>query len=206
PFAVETFDDRVSPPTRAAFATKPVVFPGEGERPAVTGNAEGDAKPVWIRPTPKTVALWVVFALSGAVLLAAVIYGLRFLSLRVQEYRMSPVERAMAELSRLLGRNLPGRGLFKDFYVELTMVVRRYIERTHGIRAPGQTTQEFLAAAAAHPQFSAETVSQLRAFLESADMVKFAGQEASVPMTDDATRKAKSYITADAGGENRHVR
>jgi hypothetical protein len=181
-----------------SLITSPVVFPGEGERPAVTGSVEVDAKPIWIRPTSKTVALWIVFTLFGIAALVAVIYGLRFLSLRVKEYRMSPIERAMVELQRLLGRNLPGRGLFKDFYVELTMVVRRYIERTHGIRAPGQTTQEFLAAAAKHPQFSSETVSQLRAFLESADMVKFAGQEATIPMTDEATTKAKTYITADA--------
>jgi hypothetical protein len=189
-----------------SLITSPVVFPSEGERPAVTGGVEVDAKPIWIRPTPKTVALWVVFALVGVAALVAVVYGLRFLSLRVKEYRMSPIERAMVELQRLLGRNLPGKGLFKDFYVELTMVVRRYIERTHGIRAPGQTTQEFLAAAARHPQFSAETVSQLRAFLESADMVKFAGQEATIPMTDEATTKAKTYMTLDAGTEKNHVR
>jgi hypothetical protein len=199
PFAVEAFDGRVSPPARTAFVTKPVVFPAEGERPAVTGGVEVDAKPGWVRPPAKTVALWVVFALSGAALAAALAYGLRFVSRRVKEYRMSPIERAMAELQRLLSRDLPGRGLYKDFYVELTMVVRRYIERAHGIRAPEQTTQEFLAAAAGHPVFTPQVLAQLRAFLESADMVKFAGQEATRPMTDDATAKAKTYITVDAG-------
>ena len=198
PFAVETFDQRVSPPTRETFATKPVVFPGEGERPVVTGDVEVDAKPVWVRPTAKTVALWMVFTLFGIAALVAVIYGLRFISLRVKEYRMSPIERAMAELQRLLGRNLPGKGLFKDFYVELTMVVRRYIERTHGIRAPEQTTQEFLAAAASHSVFTSEVLMQLKAFLESADMVKFAGQEATLSHSDDATAKAKRYIEDDS--------
>jgi hypothetical protein len=184
-----------------SFVTRAVVFPGEGERPAVTGNVEVDVKPEWISPPAKTVALWVVYALFGIAVLVALIYGLRLLSLRVKEYRMSPIERAMVELQRLLGRNLPGRGLYKDFYVELTMVVRRYIERTHGIRAPEQTTQEFLAAAAKHPQFSPETVNQLRAFLESADMVKFAGQEASIPMTDEATAKARKYIESENTGK-----
>jgi len=187
------------------FLTKPVVFPSEGERPAVTGGAEVDAKPVWIRPAPKTVALWVVFALTGIAALAALLYGLRLISRRVREYRMSPIERAMAELQRLLGRNLPGKGLFKDFYIELTMVVRRYIERTHGIRAPGQTTQEFLSAASKHPVFTPEVLAQLKAFLESADMVKFAGQAATIPMTAEATAKAKTYMTADAGGGRTNV-
>ena len=107
---------------------------------------------------------------------------------------MSPIERAWAELQRLLSRNLPGKGLYKDFYVELTMVVRRYIERTHGIHAPEQTTQEFLLAAAKHPLFKREVLAQLQTFLESADLVKFAGQEATLAMAEDATQKAKRYI------------
>ena len=198
PFAVETFDERVSPPVHATFATKPVVFPGEGERPVVTGGVEVSPKPDWIRPPAKTVALWVVFALVGVAVLAALLYGLRLLSRRVKEYRMSPIERAMAELNRLLHRNLPGKGLYKDFYVELTMVVRRYIERTRGIRAPEQTTQEFLAAATGHPTLTPEVIAQLKTFLESADLVKFAGQEATVEMTDTAVAKAKRYIEDDS--------
>jgi hypothetical protein len=198
PFAVEALDARVSPQQRASFATKPVVFPGEGERTAVTGDPEVTPAPEWIPPTAKAVALWVFAALAGAAALAALLFGLTRLSRRIREYRLSPVERAMAELQRLLGRNLPGRGLYKEFYIELTMVVRRYIERTHGIRAPEQTTQEFLAAASRHPLFTAEVLAQLRTFLESADLVKFAGQEATHAMTDDATAKARTYICADA--------
>ena len=33
---------------------------------------------------------------------------------------------------------------FALYYMELTAVVRRYIERTTGVRAPEQTTEEFL--------------------------------------------------------------
>ncbi len=198
PFAVFTQDKRTTPPQRTYFATKPVLFPNEGARPVVTGDPEVTPEPEWIPPTAKTVTLWVFACLAGAAALAALLYGLTKLSRRVREYRLSPVERAIAELQRLLGRNLPGRGLFKDFYIELTLVVRRYIERSHGIRAPEQTTQEFLAAAASQASFTPEVLAQLRTFLESADLVKFAGQEASTAMTDDATTKARSYICADA--------
>ena len=198
PFAVDVQDKRAVPPTHAAFATPPVVFPGEGARPAVTGDPEVAAAPEWIPPTAKTVALWIVLALTGAAALAAALFVLTKLSRRVREFRMSPVERAMAELQRLLGRNLPARGLYKEFYIELTMVVRRYIERTHGIRAPEQTTQEFLAAAAQHPTFTRDVIDGLRTFLESADLVKFAGQEATPLMADDATAKARAYIETDA--------
>ena len=112
----------------------------------------------------------------------------------------------MLELQRLLGRNLPTRGLFKEFYIELTMVVRRYIERTRGIRAPGQTTQEFLAVAVDHPSFTPEVVAKLKTFLESADLVKFAGQKATTEMTDAATDRARTYIREDSERTQEGVR
>ncbi len=111
---------------------------------------------------------------------------------------MSPIERALYELDKLLKKGLPGRGFYKDFYVELTMVVRRYIERQHGVRAPNLTTDEFLRAASSNAAFTKASLSELKAFLESADLVKFAGLEATPEMADGATGKAKNYLTADA--------
>lgn len=197
PFAVSVMDTRVVPAKTDTFATAPVVFPGEGERPAVTGAPEVDVKPEWIPPTAKTVTLWGLAVLGGLAALAALIWGLTRITVRVKEFRMSPVDRAMAELQRLLSRNLPQRGLYKEFYIELTQVVRRYIERRHGIRAPEQTTEEFLLAASRHPSFTPEVISSLRKFLESADLVKFAGQEATVSTADQATLSAKAYLTED---------
>ena len=206
PFAVGIQDKRTVPAQCSSFATKSVLFPDEGARPVVTGDPEVNPEPEWIPPTAKTVTLWIFAVLAGLAALGAILYGLTKLSRRVREYRMSPVERAIAELQRLLSRNLPSRGLFKDFYIELTMVVRRYIERSHGIRAPEQTTQEFLAAAAQEPSFTPEVLAQLRTFLESADLVKFAGQEATTSMADDATAKARVYIEKDASASDPHRR
>ena len=90
----------------------------------------------------------------------------------VKIHRMSPIERALYELDVLLKKGLPGRGLYKDFYVELTMVVRRYIERRHDVRAPNLTTEEFLRAA------------QRNAYWQ-------------VVAADAATGKAKAYLEAD---------
>ncbi len=107
---------------------------------------------------------------------------------------MSPIERAWVELERLLKKGLPGRGRYKDFYVELTMVVRRYVQRKYGIKAPHLTTEEFLR------EFRDEgrgMRDELRKFLESADMVKFAGVEATPEMADEATDSAKNYLSQD---------
>ena len=78
------------------------------------------------------------------------------------------------------------------------MVVRRYIQRRHAVRAPNLTTDEFLRAASENPAFTREAIAELKQFLESADMVKFAGVEATPEMADSATDKAKGYLTADS--------
>jgi len=138
--------------------------------------------------------------LAGA---AAVLYGillfLRYVARRVKEHRMSPIERAWAELDRLVKRGLPGRGRYKDFYVELTMVVRRYVQRRYGVKAPHMTTEEFLS----DERFNSS--GELRTFLESADMVKFAGVSATPEMADGATESARTYLKNDsaAGDEVR---
>ncbi len=181
-----------------SFATRPVLFPHQAERTPVTGKPEVSPEPEWIAPTAKSIALWSFAIIAILLALAAILYGLTKISGRVREFRMSPVERAMTELERLLRRNLPDKGLYKDFYIELTMVVRRYIERSHDIRAPEQTTEEFLAAAALHPRFTPEVLGQLKLFLESADLVKFAGQKADKEMTELAAAKARRYIQSDA--------
>ena len=108
---------------------------------------------------------------------------------------MSPIERAWVELDRLLKKGLPGRGRYKDFYVELTMVVRRYVQRKYGIKAPHLTTEEFLMEFREEGRGKRE---ELRKFLESADMVKFAGVEATPEMADEATDSARGYLKTDA--------
>ena len=190
PFAVQTGD--------GSFATAPVLFDPPAAREAVTGEIE-------VNPTRdlppfswKLVGICAA-ALAGLALLLVLAY-LVFSKVRtaVRVHRMSPIERALYELDKLLRKGLPGRGFYKDFYVELTMVVRRYIERQYGVRAPNLTTDEFLRAAGANAAFTQASIAELKAFLQSADLVKFAGLEATPEMADGATGKARSYLTTDA--------
>jgi hypothetical protein len=78
------------------------------------------------------------------------------------------------------------------------MVVRRYIRRQYGVRAPNLTTEEFLRAAVVDTTFPQASVAELKAFLESADLVKFAGLEATTEMAVGATGKARAYLTTDS--------
>ena len=172
-----------------SFVAGPVKFEQPAEREPVTGGMECDPKKD-LPPLSWKLVGWIAAALMGLLgVLALLVFLVKYLARRIKEHRMSPIERAWVELDRLLRKGLPGRGRYKDFYVELTMVVRRYIQRKYGISAPHMTTEEFLRAA--------KPTDELRRFLESADMVKFAGVEATPDMADDATESARGYLKSD---------
>ena len=176
----------------------PVYFEPPPAREPVTGGMECDPKKD-LPPLSWKLAGWIALALAAVAALGFALWRLvTYLARRVREHRMSPIERAWAELDRLLRKGLPGRGRYKDFYVELTMVVRRYVQRKYGIRAPHLTTEEFLA------QFRDDgggRRDELAKFLASADMVKFAGVEATPEMADAATGSARSYLASDSTEE-----
>ncbi|MGN0844481.1 MAG: hypothetical protein ACI4QT_04580 [Kiritimatiellia bacterium] len=141
-------------------------------------------------------------SLSGLLLLALfLLFGLVLLVrhlLKMHHIRkLSPIERAFRELDDLLHRNLPEKGRFKDFYVELTLVIRRYIERSYGIRAPRLTTEEFLSVAQASPSFPDDRLENLRTFLSAADLIKFAGVEATIEIAAQATDCARFFLQTE---------
>ena len=110
-----------------------------------------------------------------------------------QEPALSPGELARLELQRLIDRRLSETDV-KEFYVELTAVVRRYIERTTGIRAPEQTTEEFLREIVTNDVFTSDEKLRLRSFLQSADLVKFAGLRPDAADVEAGILRAQEFI------------
>jgi hypothetical protein len=116
------------------------------------------------------------------------------------EPQLSPQDLANRELRELISRKLSETDV-KAFFVELTGVVRRYIERSTGVRAPEQTTEEFLREVNADSLFPQETNARLGAFLESADLVKFAGYHPDAEAIKQSTHRAKQFIELKANAE-----
>ncbi len=170
---------------------------------AVTDRNTGDdiqtrLDPVWVHPSMRTTAGYVAILLILAAVGFIIWKLIRRAHRRIRLMRMSPRERALEELSELLSRKLVEKNRVKDFYVELTMVVRRYIERQHHIRAPEQTTEEFLAAVSSDHRFDATVITRLQSFLEAADLVKFAAYQPDDTNITGSIGTAKDYITTDA--------
>lgn len=129
----------------------------------------------WARPWP-ILLLWIGL---GALVLAALIAGLIFWWVRRQKNiplppPVPPHVIALQALEALLQRQWIEQENVEPFYVELSQIVRRYIEDRFGLRAPEQTTEEFIRATATSPLLSSAHRDLAASFLEQCDLVKFA--------------------------------
>jgi len=153
----------------------------------------GPADPLPLPPSYRAVRWWIPLVAAVAALGAAAAWWLH----RRQRLRSAPaptpVELAKRELLRLRESDLAARDV-KLFYVELTAIVRRYIERTMGIRAPEQTTQEFLEEISRRRDFPGEHSRRLRSFLEAADLVKFAAHQPRDEDVEESFRRASAFV------------
>jgi hypothetical protein len=105
----------------------------------------------------------------------------------------TPREIALLELDRLWRAEVHYSDV-KQYYARLTGIVRQYIERTSGVRAPEQTTEEFLRAIGEGRHRLAWGREALRDFLESADLVKFAGHQPDESDVRASYDRARDFV------------
>jgi hypothetical protein len=143
-------------------------------------------------PSPAPSRWW----LAGggiALIFAVVVWLLLHRRARKPILLPSPRELAARELVELWQSN-SAQAEVKLFYVELTGIVRRYIERTSHIHAPEQTTEEFLREIAHTADFNRNDRQRLKDFLEAADLVKFAGYRPVYQDVEESYRRAKVFV------------
>jgi len=137
-----------------------------------------------------------VWLCAGGAAVAAALVALR----RVRRKReLSPPPRlphliAYEELARLLAMNLIAAGRVKEYYIGISDIVRRYIERRFGLRAPDRTTEEFLAEASASGLLDPRARTLVGDFLEKCDMVKFARYGPTDEENSGAYAAAKRFV------------
>ena len=72
--------------------------------------------------------------------------------------------------------------------------MRQYVEDTTGIRAPEQTTEEFLRDMRVAQAFPPERSARLAEFLEAADLIKYAGQQPQEGQNEEAIARAREFV------------
>lgn len=123
---------------------------------------------------PRAAWPWLLGALVLAAIAAPFAYQ-RWSAARAQVRRRSAWEVARARLDALSSGGRPaGEDEVDTFFVELSALIRRYLEDRFELRAPELTTEEFLQVASQTPDLDEKHQGFLRSFLASADMVKFA--------------------------------
>lgn len=109
--------------------------------------------------------------------------------------RLTAYDRAMARLDRLRRTGLPDAGAVDGWYVELSDIVRRYIEERFALRAPELTTEEFLLEAGRSADLKRAHRELLSDFLARCDRVKFARYSPEEDESRDALGVAERFLS-----------
>lgn len=154
---------------------------------------------VGLRALPPGRGPWGIAAAAGLLVLLA-LWGWRR---RLRRPRpapppLPPEDAALAALDALLARGLPAQGRYEEFYVEVSAILRTYVEKRFALAAPEQTTEEFLHGVAARGDFSQEHRRALGEFLRHCDLVKFARLQPSAAEAAAAAATCRDFIVGAA--------
>lgn len=128
-----------------------------------------------------------VVLLGGALLLAR-----SALRRRRHVQRVNAYAAALARLNALAARGLPSAEESDGWYVELSGIVRGYLEERYGVRAPELTTEEFLREA--QRVLDPRHREVLTPFLSTCDQVKFAGYRPAESESRRALEEARRFL------------
>ena len=141
---------------------------------------------------------WWPFAAGGAALLILAVGALtavrRLRARRAERARISAYDAAIERLAALEGTGAPDPDAADAWFVDLSGIVRQYLEGRFALRAPELTTEEFLQEARRAPELTPEHREQLTQFLERCDRVKFAGYRPDSEESLATLRAARSFV------------
>ncbi len=106
----------------------------------------------------------------------------------------SAYDEAVARLRALGDRGAPGEAEADAWFVDLSGIVRAYLERRYDIRAPELTTEEFLQEMSRAGELTSEHRGMLTAFLERCDQVKFAGYRPESSESLASLESARGFV------------
>jgi hypothetical protein len=108
---------------------------------------------------------------------------------------LAPDVEALGALEALAREGLPARRELRPFYIRLSTIAKRYLERRLGAPIVEMTSAETLAFLRGHPHGGA-LLPVVRDLAEAADRVKFAKAEGLVPEADRHLASVKALVPA----------
>lgn len=101
---------------------------------------------------------------------------------------------ALGELERIKRMSLDTEEMIKKYYIEISSIVRHYVENRFNLRAPERTTEEFLTELTGRDTLNKEHKGLLRDFLKQCDLVKFAKYGPSKDEIEGVYNSARKFI------------
>lgn len=101
---------------------------------------------------------------------------------------------AFRQLEALRLKDLIRQGKIKEYYSEISDIIRHYLENRFRLRAPEMTSEEFLFYARDYGQLVREHKALLKDFLLSCDLVKFAKHKPSAQEMEAIFASAKKLV------------
>ena len=148
-------------------------------------------------PFPARFEYWPL-GLVGLGLALLVVLLWRLLRKRVPalpvEVPLSSHVKALRALTRLGQADLETAAEVDAFYVEVSRILRTYLEERFGLHAPLRSTEEFLAEVETGDQLVPDHRFALRGFLHQCDLVKFARLLPAEEIHAEILQSARSFI------------
>lgn len=148
--------------------------------------------------------LWIGLGI-GCLLAAGVAVGMAVRpkkAVQIQRAYKPAHEIAFEVLRAIAGEKLVEQGRVKEFYEKLSACLRQYIENRFQLRAPEQTTEEFLEQLKTSDALKLEHKQELRTFLEHCDLVKFARYQPTDDQINESLTMAKKFVEKTKSAEH----
>lgn len=138
---------------------------------------------------------WWIWVLAGVACIGLIVCAIFFFKRKKanvlkSEKQTPPYELAMMRLTTLQDKKLPQNGLDKEYYTELTDILRQYLEGRFGINALEMTSTQIVDSLR-HNKETKPSSDLMKQILEIADFVKFAKVR---PLPDDNVKSFNSAI------------
>ena len=138
----------------------------------------------------------------GIILLLVLIFILYWFRRRKNQPKGSPIKKvevkspyqiAWERFIALQNKSLYSKGMIKDHYVELSNILRWYVEGQFGVNASEETTDEIIKNLRSNGIHRGD-IGKLKRVLEQADMVKFAKAKPGVLYHEQVMKSARSFL------------